>query len=64
MNENLPASIQPHIELDSVLSLKFVSIVSQDEQEVMIRADVSNADIGQFPFAINDMDALTGELLN
>ena len=37
------------------MSLDFVSIVSQDEEEVQILVDVSDVEIGEYVFAINDI---------
>ena len=37
------------------MSLDFVSIVSQEEEEVQILVDVSDVEIGEYVFAINDI---------
>ena len=43
------------IELDTEMSLDFVSIVSQNEEEVQIFVDVSDVENGEYVLAINDI---------
>ena len=52
------------IELDTEMSLDFVYIVSQDEEEVQILVDVSNVEIGEYVFAINERETVNDVIFN
>ena len=52
------------IELDTEMSLDFVSIVSQDEEEVQILVDVSDVEISEYVFAINERETVNDIIFN
>ena len=52
------------IELDTEMSLDFVSIVSQDEEEVQILVDVSDVEIGEYVFGINERETVNDVIFN